>query len=112
MSNKCCSGAVAIAFLESLLKVIPKEIQDETFRDQYDSSMNRIRYEVSKGSGVKPKAIPAMVKRYGIFYKCGKCGRSLAINDNYCRDCGTAVMWLNPRCLTHYEDANMQITKE
>ena len=100
LTGKCCSGVEAVEFIEMLAEVIPEEERDEEFCEQYEATLNRVRYEVAKGIGVAPKVQRANYKRYGTFYNCGECGRTLKINDSFCGNCGTAILWSSPRCLT------------
>lgn len=100
MSHKCCSGKDAISFFESILELIPPEKQDAAFLEKYATSINRVRYEISKAIGVVPHVLIARVHRYGKFYNCGKCGASVSIHYNFCHNCGRAILWDSPRCLT------------
>ena len=100
LTGKCCSGLEAIEFMEMLAEIIPEDVKDEEFCEQFEDSLNRFRYEVAKGIGRTPKVMRARYKRYGEFYNCGKCGGTLNITDDYCKKCGTAVKCGNPRCLT------------
>ncbi|MBR2402174.1 MAG: hypothetical protein IKB01_05295 [Lachnospiraceae bacterium] len=100
MSNTCCSGKDAISFLESIIELIPPEKQDAAFREKYETSLNRVRYEISKAIGIAPRVLTARVSRYGKFYSCGNCGASVSIHYNCCHNCGRAIKWGSPRCLT------------
>lgn len=46
--GKCCSGIEAIEFMEYLPDVIPEEVKTDEFCEQYESALNRFRYEVAK----------------------------------------------------------------
>lgn len=100
LTGRCCSGVDAVEFMEMLAEVIPEEVRDDEFCERYQAALNRVRYEVAKGIGRPPKVQKARYKSYGVFYNCGKCGGSLRITDDYCKKCGTAVIWISPRCLT------------
>lgn len=100
ITGKCCSREAAVAFVKNLYDLIPEAVKTHEFQNAFEESMNRISYEVAKGIPRPPKVTPAIIKRYGVFYHCSKCGTSLTITDDYCRKCGTAILWDNPRCLT------------
>ena len=99
MSNRCCSINDALTFLEELKAFLPC---DESFQDRYETTMNRIRYELSKAEGIAPKTIKAKVQKYGDFYACGKCGHSLSIHYDHCPKCGKPILWVSPRCLSAF----------
>lgn len=103
LTGKCCSGLDAVAFMESLDQVISEKNRTWEFHERLEATRNRLRYEVAKGVGKKPKRIKAIYSRYKDYYNCGKCGRRIQIQDNYCAGCGTKILWENPRCLTKGE---------
>ena len=100
MSHKCCSGKDALSFFESIIELVPPEKQDAAFLERYETSLNRVRYEVSKAIGIAPRVLTAKVSRYGKFYSCGNCGASVSIHYNCCHNCGRSILWDSPRCLT------------
>ena len=61
--------------------------------------LHRMQYEKDKSDPVKPKFYKG---RYvANWYMCGNCGgRRVDVNDNYCPNCGFAIKWDSPRCLT------------
>ena len=40
------------------------------------------------------------------FRTCGACGAVVTVGNNYCGNCGTRVLWDDPRCLTGYKEDN------
>ena len=103
LTGKCCSGLEAVAFLESLDQVIPSKCRSWEFDDRLEATRNRLRYEVAKGVGKKPRRVKAISSRYRDYFNCGKCGRQVEIQDNYCGGCGTMILWDSIRCLTKGE---------
>jgi len=60
--------------------------------------INRLAYHRRQAIGLVPKYHKGMsIKSY---YTCRNCGRTAEINDNFCPNCGYALNWDNPRCLT------------
>lgn len=84
------------------IEVLTEEVQDhlpeEKWQD-YEMSINRVLYEFAKMDGAKPKYHKGQhIKNW---YTCGNCGfRLREISINYCPNCGYAVVWDSPRCLT------------
>ena len=86
MAERCIGGLEAVQFFESL--PVP-EGQEDTFR----YALNRIRYEVAKGIGVKLKVNKAIYKWHGDTKSCGRCGSGITEAwANYCQNCGTAIL--------------------
>ena len=67
--------------------------------------INRLRYVRDKDKGVKPKYHKGLYGKKYDSWTCGNCGRVLAhgVVENYCCNCGYAVLWDSPRCLTGYK---------
>ena len=103
LTGKCISGVDTVNFFEMLLKQIPDNNKNRELRSTYEAALNRVRFEVAKGIGKRPKIVKAKNRAYGEFRNCGKCGFGLDIQSNYCKNCGTAVLWKNPRCLDQGE---------
>ena len=51
-------------------------------------------------AGAKPKFHKGKYGKQYDSHTCGSCGFTLSVTNNYCPDCGTRVLWENPRCLT------------
>ena len=100
VTGKCASTTETIAFLEELLDVLPESGKNSEFKEKYNSVLNRVRYEITKNMGIKPRALKAKYSYLGTFYNCGNCGSALSITHNYCNKCGRPVLWDSPRCLT------------
>ena len=63
-----------------------------------DLVINRLDYHRRQAEGMKPRYHRAEgIKDY---YTCRNCGRRLTINDNFCSNCGFAILWDSVRCLT------------
>lgn len=103
LTGKCISGIDTVKFFEMLLKQIPDNSKNRELRRTYEAALNRVRFEVAKGIGKRPKIVKAKYRAYGELRNCGKCGFGLDIQSNYCKNCGTAVLWKNPRCLDQGE---------
>ncbi|MCI7191381.1 MAG: hypothetical protein MR998_12230 [Lachnospiraceae bacterium] len=103
LTGKCISGVDTVKFFEMLLKQIPDNSKNRELRSTYEAALNRVRFEVAKGIGKRPKIVKAKYRAYGELRNCGKCGFGLDIQSNYCKNCGTAVLWKNPRCLDQGE---------
>ena len=96
----CIGGTAAIEFMEGVLDLVPEEHKTFEFCTMFERSMNRFRYEVEEGIGMRPRRTKAKYSRYKEFYNCSKCGSCISVEHNYCSNCGTAAKWVNPRCLT------------
>ena len=48
LTGKCTSSMSALVFLEGLIDILPDSIKTETFLDEYESALNRVRHEMSK----------------------------------------------------------------
>lgn len=90
ITGMCCSGTDAIEFMESLADIFDEETKTEEFCREYEAALNRFRYEVAKGIGVKKRIVKAKSRAYKDFKYCGKCGFD-ASNPSYsfCPNCGT-----------------------
>lgn len=88
----------ALEFFELYLPdSLPEDIKTEEFCDDYQRALNRLKHESLKHLPIKPKLVK--LKRFDC-HSCGKCGRGLDVNDNYCPACGTKIKWDPIRCLT------------
>ncbi len=86
MSVQCVGGMEAIDYFESL----PVPEGKETLREY---ALNRIKYEIAKGIGVKPKIRHAIKSWHHDEHVCGRCGSG--IGDawfEYCPNCGTKIL--------------------
>ncbi len=93
LTGKCCSGIEAIEFMEMLPDVIDEDSKTEEFCSEYEKALNRFRYEVAKGIGVRKKIVKAKNKGYHDFKYCGKCGFSAGESSySYCPNCGTRYL--------------------
>ena len=62
-----------------------------------DRVVNRLRYERDQSVPVRPKVYKGRYRTYS----CGNCGHGITeIGDNFCANCGRAIKWDSPRCLT------------
>lgn len=93
LTGKCCGGIEAIEFMESLAEIIDEDGRTEEFCAEYEKALNRFRFEVAKGIGLKKKVIKAVHKGHHDLQYCGKCG--FDANEpsfKYCPNCGTAYI--------------------
>lgn len=86
-----CSSV--IAWIENLKNV------DDTIKERV---LARINYEFDKDIPVSPKFHKGKCGKQYDSYTCGNCGTTIkrGITSNYCDNCGFAIKWDNPRCLT------------
>jgi predicted RNA-binding Zn-ribbon protein involved in translation (DUF1610 family) len=93
LSGKCCNGIKAIEFMESLANIIDDDDKTDEFCEEYEASLNRFRYEVTKGIGKKIRVVKAVCKGYHHKHYCGKCGfETEEATWKYCPNCGTAII--------------------
>lgn len=93
LTGKCCGGIEAIEFMESLADIIPEDERTNEFCEKFGASLNRFRYEVAKGIGIKKKVVKAVCKRHHDLQYCGKCGFGAEEPSyNYCPNCGTKYL--------------------
>lgn len=93
LTGKCCGGIEAIEFMESFADIIPEDDRTNEFCEKFQASLNRFRYEVSKGIGTKKKIVKAVRKGHHDLQYCGKCGFGAEeANYNYCPNCGTKYL--------------------
>lgn len=88
LTGASCSGVEAIEFMESLEPLISVErCQD------YEKSLNRFRYEISKSVGKPVNKINKVKSWYHDIFTCGKCGRTIEeATWKYCPNCGTMII--------------------
>lgn len=61
--------------------------------EKFEQAMNRLKYEVAKGIGVKIKHMPAPKPGYHEVNSCGNCGFSgVQPHHSYCPNCGTKYL--------------------
>ena len=63
LTGMCCSGIEAIEFMEMLPDVIDEDSKTDEFCEDFEKALNRFRYEVAKGIGIKKKIVKAVKKR-------------------------------------------------
>lgn len=63
-----------------------------------DMVISRLEYHRNQAEGVKPRYWSGQVLKD--YYTCRNCGHRVAINDNYCPNCGYMIKWDSCRCLT------------
>lgn len=82
--------------LEELLQKAKREEPDIALSDA------RIKKALKAETGAKPKFHKGVYGRKHDTYTCGNCGCELPkdVLQNYCWNCGYAVLWDSPRCLT------------
>ena len=81
----------AIGWVENIRPKTTSEI------DMHGRVLARLQYERDQSVPVRPKAAKG---RYTT-YSCGNCGHGITeIGDNFCSNCGKAIKWDSPRCLT------------
>ncbi len=83
---RCVGGLEALKYFSSLPVPEGKE-------ELHQYSLNRIRYEIAKGIGVKKNVIPAPKKGWHRQETCGKCGFGAGeAHFKYCPNCGTKYL--------------------
>ena len=91
LTGMCCSGIEAIEFMEMLPDVIDEDSKTDEFCEDFEKALNRFRYEVTKGIGIKKKIVKAVKKGHHDIQYCGKCGFNADEQSfKYCPNCGTA----------------------
>lgn len=86
MPRRCIGGLEAIKYFESLPVPQGKE-------EQREYALNRIKYEIAKGIGIKKRTVKAVKAWHKDTHCCGRCGTGL--NEawfDYCPKCGTAIL--------------------
>jgi len=79
-------------------------VRDHAPEDETKSMvMARLSYERDKAVPVKPKFNPGIYGHKYDSWSCGNCGHGMDVNCNYCPNCGFAVGWDWPRCMTDYK---------
>lgn len=97
LTGKCMGGERAIEFMGGMTQFIPEEIKTAEFMEEYESAINRFRYEVNKGIVKAPKIQQPKYKRIGELITCGHCGYSISRLIRFCPNCGTAALWKVPK---------------
>ena len=88
ITGACIGGVEAVEFFEKFEDRIP-----DGEKEKYQRAMNRIRYEVAKGIGVKKRTIKAVRYWHSDKKVCGKCGFGAdEACFHYCPNCGTAYL--------------------
>ena len=54
--------------------------------------------------GRRPKYHKGIYGKKHDYHTCGACGAVVTVGNNYCGNCGTRVLWDDPRCLTGYKE--------
>lgn len=87
----------AITWIENLQNV------DNNIKERV---LSRMRYEFDKDNPIPPKFHKGKHGKQYDNYTCGKCGTVLnhGVSSNFCFNCGYAIKWDNPRCLTGYNE--------
>ena len=74
--------------------LIPDEIKDDDFCEEYERMLNRVRYLVRQAVPIAPKITEPISKRYTApFLTCGQCGFGLKEYYTHCPKCGRAIKW-------------------
>lgn len=90
----CMSGIDAVEFLEMLPDNIPDDIKDDSFCDEYEQMLNRVRYLVRQSVPIAPGIIEPISKNYSRFYSCGQCGFGIRPDIyQFCPCCGRMIAW-------------------
>lgn len=83
-------GLDAIEFFESMWGMLP-EADRKKHQERYENALNRFKYEVAKGIGMRKKIHKAVKPWHKDYMTCGKCGYGAnAPQERYCPNCGTA----------------------
>ena len=86
-----------VSFGEAIGWVEHIEPTNPEAEEKQDRVVARLRYERDQSIPVRPKVTKG---RYTT-YSCGNCGHGITeIGDNFCSNCGRAIKWDSPRCLT------------
>lgn len=86
MAVQCVGGIEAVEYFESLPCPDGKELLRE-------HALNRIKYEVAKGIGVRKKTVKAVKSWHHDTHVCGRCGFGADAPENkYCPNCGTRYL--------------------
>ncbi len=94
MADRMCGVDDAIAYLRGL--------DDDRARD----TAARLTYIRDKETGVKPKFHKGRYGHKYDYYTCGHCGSTFPHGaERFCSNCGYAVLWDIPWCLTGYKEA-------
>lgn len=87
--GRCMGGLEALRFFETLPDMIPDEVKTETFCDEYEYALNRVRVGVSWEIPVAP----GKGKGHQVLYYCGQCGHGVRAEHKYCPKCGRTIDW-------------------
>lgn len=83
-------------------------LQTKTMKieDMPDRIINRLKYIKAKEDGVKPIFHKGVYGKKFDTWTCGNCGATTrdGVGDNFCRNCGYAILWDSTRCLTGREE--------
>ncbi len=92
------SYQTAINWIENLKGV------DDNLKER---TLARMEYEADKAKPVVPKFHKGKYGKQYDSYTCGNCGITIrdGVTSNYCNNCGFAIKWDNPRCLTGVEES-------
>lgn len=93
-------GRDALEFLSRVQEKIG--VQEERFVESFSRMKNRFEYQIDQAEPVKlkfHKGKSSSVHDYWTCQNCG-CGITYGVIQNFCWNCGHAIEWEWPRCLT------------
>ena len=92
-------GRDALAFLDRVYEQI--DVQEEGFEKSFDRMKNRFACLVDHAEPVKLKYHKGRSRLYD-YWTCQNCGCEIthSVIQNFCWNCGHAIEWEWPRCLT------------
>ena len=102
------SGTDALNFLDQIQKKIDFACE-KIDKELFDRMRNRFEYQINQAEPVKLKYHKAKHGRAHDSWTCQNCGCGIShgVIQNYCWNCGHALAWDSPRCLTGYKNDDL-----
>lgn len=103
------SGKDALNLLDQIQTKIDFTCEEKGYAESFRRMRNRFEYHIDQAEPVKLKYHKGKHSRAHDSWTCQNCGCGIThgVVQNYCWNCGHALEWDSPRCLTGYKSDDL-----